>query len=175
MVKLKNTDDAIKWFTQSYRFLYAANTLMNSSEYKQTNALFTPTLHMAAHGIELLLKANLLYLGVDARKIRNSFGHDLRALWLYDLNCKLRNEAEEIAANVWMSAHASRNYVDSFDGDPKALLVEYLFALSDLHTSASNYALRYISDDSTLAPLPYLLVETFYESSDRQLRRLHTA
>ncbi|WP_313057332.1 hypothetical protein [Agrobacterium cavarae] len=163
-----------RWLVQAYRYLYAAHTLLHSKEYRSSPALFTPTLHLTAHGIELLLKANLLLGGMTIAQLKGDLGHDIRALWEHELSGRVRDEAESIAVAVWESAQSNEKYVGDFGVDPKLLLREYLFALSDLHTRTTQYALRYVAEDSMVAPRPFFLTETFFSLSDMHLRRFHS-
>lgn len=153
------------------RFLTGADVLRRSAEYQSSRILFTPVLHLAAHGIEVLLKANLVGAGLTLDEVRKKYGHDIAALWAHDLNRLLRDEAASEARKVWQTAQADGRWQDRFGDDPVNLLEEYLAAISVLHTAASEYALRYVAASEMTAPRPHLLIETFLPISDLCVRQ----
>lgn len=160
-----------KLLATAKRFLSGADVLRRSAEYQSSKVLFTPVLHLAAHGIEVLLKANLVGAGLSLDEVRKKHGHDIAALWSHDLNRLLRDEAASEARKVWQSAKADGRWQDRFEGDPAKLLEEYLAAINALHTAASEYALRYVAASEMTAPRPHLLIETFLLVSDLCVRQ----
>lgn len=161
-----------RWLVQAYRFLYAAHTLLNSKEYRTSPALFTPTLHLTAHGIELLLKSNLLGSGLSEADMKNQIRHDIQLLWDHELNSELRTEIEEAAVLVWDHARLNPRFEGEFISDPRKELTEYLLALSRLHARSSGDTVRYMSGPDAVAPRPHLLTEAFFAVADRKLRQL---
>ncbi len=152
--------------------MMAARTLRLSADYAAGRALFVPTLHVTAQGIEGLLKANLIDSGLTASEVK-AVGHDIWRLWQHPKNARLREQAIIEATAAYEKAKADKpavGYADSFDEDPQALLVEYLKALSVLHTREAEFALRYVSEAATEAPRPHLLAETFFEVADLCIR-----
>lgn len=163
--------DHWKLLATAKRFLTGADVLRRSAEYESSKVLFTPVLHLLAHGIEVLLKANLIGAGLTLDEVRKKYGHDIAALWAHDLNRVLRDEAASEARKVWQSAQAEGRWQDRFDDNPVKLLEEYLAALNTLHTAASEYALRYVAASEMTAPRPHLLIETFLPISDLCVRQ----
>lgn len=163
--------DHWKLLATAKRFLTGADVLRRSSEYQSSSVLFTPVLHLTAHGIEVLLKANLVGAGLTLDEVRKKHGHNIATLWAHDLNQLLRDEAASEARKVWQSAQAEGRWQDRFDDDPVKLLDEYLSAINALHTAASEYALRYVAASEMTAPRPHLLIETFLPISDLCVRQ----
>lgn len=95
-------------------------------------------------------------------------------MWEHPKNHRLRDQALTEATTAYERARAEKpelGYFDAFEENPQALLVEYLKALSVLHTKESDFALRYVSDAATEAPHPHLLAETFFEVADLCIRQ----
>lgn len=165
--------ETVKWFAMAKRYMMAARTLRLSPDYAAGRALFVPTLHVTAQGIEVLLKANLIGSGLTANEVK-AVGHDIWRLWQHPKNERLRDQALVEATAVYERAKADKpavGYADDFEEDPQALVVEYLKALSVLHTRESEFALRYVSGAATEAPRPHLLAETFFEVADLCIRQ----
>src|SRR5690606_2581507 len=93
--------DHWKLLATAKRFLHGADVLRRSEEYETSRVLFTPVLHLTAHGIEVLLKANLVGSGLTLDDMRKKFGHNIAALWAHDLNQLLRDEAISEVRKVW--------------------------------------------------------------------------
>ena len=163
--------DHCKLLVVANRFLLAANVLRHSSEYKNTKVLFKPTLHLTAHGIEVLLKANLVGSGFALEDIRKQYGHEICGLWDHDKNRLLRGEAFVEARKAWEQAQGGSSWQDTFNSDPEQLLEEYLRAISALHTRESEYALRYIAAPEIKGPRPHLLLDTFLPIADLCMRQ----
>jgi len=173
MHDLGENSETVKWFAMAKRYMMAARTLRLSADYAAGRALFVPTLHVTAQGIEVLLKANLIGSGLTANEVK-AIGHDIWRLWEQPKNARLRDQALIEARNAYERAKAEKTelgYLDAFEENPQALLVEYLKALSVLHTKESEFALRYVSDAATEAPRPHLLTETFFEVADLCIRQ----
>lgn len=163
--------DHWKLLATAKRFLSAADIIRRSEEYRTSRVLFTPVLHLTAHGIEVLLKANLVGAGLTLDDVRKKYGHDIAALWAHDLNQLLRAEAASEARRAWQQAQSDGGWQDRFDNDPVNLLEEYISSINVLHTSASEYALRYVAASEMTAPRPHLLIETFLPISDLCVRQ----
>jgi hypothetical protein len=117
--------DHWKLLAATKRFLTGADVLRRSAEYQSSRVLFTPILHLTAHGIEVLLKANLVGAGLPLDEVRKKYGHDIAALWAHGLNRLLRDEAASEARKVWQAAQADGRWQDRFDDDPVKLLEIY--------------------------------------------------
>lgn len=127
---------------------------------------------MTAHGIEVFLKALLRLHGRSITDLSfKPYGHDIWHMWnLADL-AALRQQA--IAATNYAQEAAfswGRLTGPSFQ-DPKSAFAEHLGHLSELHSNASNYALRYLPDGDRLAPPPHLMLYVFDQLSDGLLKR----
>lgn len=173
MHDLGENSETVKWLALAKRYMMAARTLRLSADYAAGLALFVPTLHVTAQGIEVLLKANLIGSGLTANEVK-AIGHDIWRLWEHPKNQRLRDQALIDARTVYGRAKGEKQelgYLDAFEDDPQALLVEHLKALSVLHTKESDFALRYVSDAATEAPRPHLLAETFFEVADLCIRQ----
>lgn len=165
--------DHWKLLATAKRFLSAADVLRQSEEYKSSRLLFTPVLHLLAHGIEVLLKGNLVGSGLTLDEVKRKYGHNIATLWSDGLNQLLRKEAISEARKAWEQAQTEDKWPDRFDGDPATLLNEYLATLNTLHTEKSDYALRYVSAAGMKGPKPHLLLETFLPISDLCVRQPH--
>lgn len=161
------------WLAESTRYLLAAEVLRRSEEYKRGRLLVTPTLHVAAHGIELFLKAALVRTGLSESDVRK-FGHDILALWNHDLNATTRTDIIAAADEEWEAAKQDPRWADDFAAFDKTPLEEYLRRLNELHTKDSDFALRYVTGRTpdTAGPKPHLLSATFYRVADRYLREM---
>jgi hypothetical protein len=160
----------VRWFIIAKRYMMAANTLLNSAEYASSLALHVPALHLTGHGIEVLLKANLISAGLTTAEVKK-ISHNLWDLWTHDRNITLRALSLIEARAKWEQAKAQRKFLDDFKEDPEELLLEYLKALSILHSAESGYALRYVSDSVEKGPRPFLLAQTFLEIADIGLKQ----
>lgn len=125
-----------------------------------------PTAHLICHGIELALKSNLLFAGVDGtrRLAGPEFGHDLLRLWKHPENASLQREILARAHECWIEAKESGRWPQqqNWDEDPRSLLERTLEELNDLHTRANDYALRYGSaNGQMILPKTYLVRDVF--------------
>jgi hypothetical protein len=152
----------------AHRYLTAAGLLRFSETWRDDAALIqTPTLHVLAHGAELLLKYRLLEGVSSQRNVAHQFGHDLHKLWEADHNDELRPFVLNWAVTSWNAAKESGRYDDDFGGDPREVLVKGLISLSQLHSREMNFALRYTCPPNTRAPRPAFLVETLGAAAEQ--------
>lgn len=163
--------DEGKIIARSKQFLFSAAILKRSPEYSERPKLMlAPILHVAAHGIELLLKFPHFKAGIPEAKIRSTYAHDLKKLWLDQQASAIRELAWECADLAWQEARASGHWEDQFTEDPKELIEQFLFRLSELHGKDTNFGLRYMLPAEATGPRPGLLVDTFLDVSDRILK-----
>jgi hypothetical protein len=149
---------------QAHRYLSAARLLRFSETWKtDSNLIQTPTLHLAAHGTELLLKFRLLEQGKSQAAVANEFGHDLAKLWA--ANAEVRQLILEYAETAWRMARGSGQYQDDFTGNPRCMLMGALNKLAGLHSRRTNYGLRYTLPPNTLAPRPAFLIDAFGDAA----------
>jgi|SRR6185437_11439983 hypothetical protein len=155
--------------TEAGQFLYGAHRylsaarLLRFSETWQTDPqlIHTPTLHLLAHGIELLLKYGLIVHGDSQAVVARRYGHDLALLWAAPANTELRDLVLSQSETVWRIAQGSGQYQDAFSGDPRQVLVDALSSLSALHSRETNFGLRYTLPPGTRAPRPAFLIDAF--------------
>ena len=133
--------------------------------------LVLPTLSLAAHGLEMMLKA-CLYLN-DKPPPRGSKGHDISIFW-HDVVC------EPLRGAVFVNAHlvaaefrANKVYPDvPEDDDILPIIEEYVISLGQLHSRIGGYALRYPSEPSRKFPRTPFLVNTLWRTADDLVKRL---
>lgn len=159
---------SVRWFVVAKQYMLAANNLLHSPEYSRI--LLRPVLHLTGHGIEVLLKANLIASGLRTSDVKK-LSHDLWALWSHDRNTNLRVQTLLEVRSVWERAKEQEKYADFFTENADELLIDYLGKLSVLHSKGSGHALRYVSDVEKKGPRPYLLAETFLEVADIGLKQ----
>lgn len=171
MTKDFSDTDHGKLLASAKGFLKAADVLRRSEEYKKSQILFAPTLHLTAHGIEVLLKANLVGAGLTLGEVKNKYGHSILKLWQHGSNQRLRDMAANEAKIAWQQAQVDGSWPDCFKGDPVILLNEYIAKLNELHTKDTDYALRYIPASGLQGPRPHLLIDTFLVVTDFCIRQ----
>lgn len=147
-----------EWLAASARYLRAARVLVDSPEFTKDLGLFLPTLQLTAHGIELLLKGNLIGAGMSPAEVEG-FHHRLRDLWQEPRNAMLRNEVSTIAQAVRLDAEKAGRW-DGGNKSGAALIEEYVRRLAPLHGRETRIALRYPSQGLKGPRAPFL-VETF--------------
>jgi hypothetical protein len=140
----------------AHRYLTAARLLRFSDTWERNTVLIhTPTLHLLAHGMELLLKFRLLEQGHSQATVARAFGHDLVKLWSAEANTDVREVVSQHAESAWRAARSSGQYQEEdFGGDPRYILTDALNVLSMLHSNQTNFALRYTCLPNTRAPRP---------------------
>jgi hypothetical protein len=154
---------------RAYGYLEAARII--TSEHQRSPATTAPILHLVGHGIELLLKENLMEKGSSLRKVK-AFNHDLHKLWNHEELIELRERAQEICEATWKKAKKSESFGDEFSIDPWNELQEYIVSLASLHGSSEGYPLRYIMKDGTSGPRPFLLLDTFGPLAIERLEKI---
>lgn len=155
----------------AHKYLSAAKELRYSKTWMERPQLLqTPTIHLLAHGVELLLKYPLLAAGASSDDVRKRFGHDLVRLWNDDGNEVLRSVVSERSIEAWDAAKASGKWpTDNFGKHPQEEVKHALDQLDFLHGRASGFALRYVVMPNTRAPRPAFLIDVFGEVADRSL------
>ncbi|MBY3043701.1 hypothetical protein [Rhizobium leguminosarum] len=153
----------------AHKYLSAAKELRFSETWKSRPTLLqAPTIHLLAHGIELLLKYHLLADGKSPDDVRRSFGHDLVKLWNDEANRLLRPFILDQAVDAWDEAKFSGKWPgNDFSDDPRSSLLGALDHIGYLHGSDSGYALRYIVTPNTWAPRPAFLIDVFGYAAER--------
>ena len=137
-----------------------SHIVRNSYEYgDRPSALFAGHLHILAQSYEVLFKAILALDGVSESHLKNVYKHSLQMLWdaiterqHSSLFASCSDEEFESAReeNLLSDEESLRRGFDVFK--------EHIAALSKLHGSESNFALRYHANDGEEGPnLPLLL------------------
>lgn len=170
--KNENTNE-FQFLLRASGYLEAAKLCVDHGDGRES--LKTPILHLIAHALEVLMKHLHLVAGKSLQDVRLEFNHNLEKLWDHEINAPLQMQAEKYSRDAWEKAKTSGKYSpDSFSGDSYEMLVEYIRALSSLHSSKSGYALRYVVPKNQKVPIPLLLVGTFIPTTHEFLRRLRT-
>lgn len=158
--------EAGQFIAGSLRYLRAAGILRHSNDWGVE--LQSPTLHLVAHGIELLCKFPLISLGNTQDSIRRIYGHDLSTLWRLPENSTLRAATYREGGLAWTSAQKSGVWpLDNFEDDSDQVIDRAVDRLSHLHGRGSNYALRYTLEEDTFAPRPAFLIDAFGRVAER--------
>ena len=156
----------------AHRYLSAARELRYSNTwFERPSFLQAPTIHLLAHGVELLLKYPLLAAGSSPEEVRKEFGHDLIKLWNADVNKFVRPLILDRAAEAWEEAKSSSKWPwDNWGKLPREELKSALDRLDFLHGRDSGFALRYIVTPNTYAPRPAFLIDVFGDIAERGLK-----
>lgn len=152
-------------------FLEGAKTLDAARRDAGKKILFQPTLALAGHGLELLLKASS-YLNGRPPPTKGQKGHDILTLWDADVCEPVRGHVFTNAHIVAATDRESGEYPDVPEDDevPK-LIEEYVLELGRLHGGTAGYPLRYPSDPSQKAPRTPFLVKSLWATADDFVKR----
>jgi hypothetical protein len=161
--------EAYKLAAVAKQYMEAALLLVEAPPEKH-HLLLRPTLALAGHGTEVLLKACISLNGAAYTK-RGPAGHDVGMLWE-------REECEAIRGHTFMNArHAAeharhrRNSLDVPRKDEVDVLIkEYIGELGRLH-GEGGYVLRYTAPDAATAPRAPFLVNTLWRTADDFIKR----
>jgi hypothetical protein len=171
---------AFDYLTRAQGFIYAASDVIDA---RQNRSLFrAPILHLLAHGAELLLKGVHIWHGAKPDMLRQKFGHDIWACWdaLPEAASSFCHVVEREARDTWARADnmgmipEDCEFTDGWDH-----FTAILSELSDLHTSKTDFALRYPAPDQkgmvplhlrdTLGPTASWAVQEVKRMSNRGL------
>lgn len=163
------SSDAGQFASAAKQFLDGALTL-SDAQGQQFQTLLRPTLALAGHGLELLLKACICLNG-EKPETSGKKGHDIPSMWSSATCEPVRDHVFENAKFVVNEARSSSH----FRGEPKdaevlPLIKEYVLALAKLH-AANPYPLRYPTDPETKAPKSPFLVKSLWRTADDFVRR----
>lgn len=163
------TSDAGRFAKTAKQFLEGALTL-DAAQRDKGRILFRPTLSLAGHGLELMLKA-CVYLNGEQPTIKGRKGHDVLNLWNADICEPVRRHVFSNAIRVAEEDRTSGIYADVPRQDAiQPLILEYVVALAKLHGDPS-YPLRYPASEKQYAPLTPLLVKSLWRASDDLVKR----
>ena len=133
-------------------FAIAAERVIEFPPARQ-RSLHAPTLHLIAHGYELLFKAILLKDGVDDKRLKK-IGHNLSRIWARCELEELRTVAQRCAIDCCEEARRSGKYGGGFPDKPGEEFHHQIELLSELHSKESEFTLRYPNEIPTLIALP---------------------
>jgi hypothetical protein len=151
------------------QFLEAALTL-DAAQREKGRIVFLPTLALAGHGLELMLKA-CSFLNGHPAPTKGRAGHDIESLWRTEVCEPVRGHVSRSAIQVTAEARASGDYLGVPDnGDVLPLIEEYVIKLSKLH-GVRGHPLRYPSDSNQIAPKTPFLVKSLWAAADELVRR----
>jgi hypothetical protein len=163
--------DAGRFISRAKCFLEAADVLDDKMADGRSGMLFTPTLHMIGHGVELLLKGCLLHNGVTKIQVIG-YGHRINEMWSTDEVKTLRLAARNNALISHKYAVTCGRFPDAERiTDPIAIFEEYLGALGQLHAEPRQYPIRYPTEDERVGPRTPLLVGTLWRTADDYVKR----
>ncbi|MDE4176247.1 hypothetical protein PXK01_18995 [Phaeobacter sp. PT47_59] len=144
--------------------------VLDAAQREKGKILFLPTLALAGHGLELMLKACILWNnGTVETKGRN--GHKIVTMWNKSECTPVRCQMRSIAIRVADLDRQSGLYSDV----PKTeeipdLIDDHVTALGGLH-GQKDYPLRYPSNPNQKGPCTPLLVRTLWETADTFVKR----
>lgn len=152
------------------QFLEGALTL-DAAGTRKRPILFRPTLALAGHGLEMMLKACWL-LNDRMPPKQGRKGHDIVGLWKAEESKLMRSRLFENAGDVAARDRASGDYLDVPDrNEVRQIIEEYVIELGNLHSGVNGYALRYPSDPSQKAPRTPFLVKSLWRVADDLVKR----
>lgn len=162
--------DAGQFASAAKQFLEGARVL-DEAPLSPIRLLFRPTLHLAGHGLELMLKA-CVYLNDSKPSTSGSQGHNIDHLWSLPI-------CEPVRGHVRINAHLAVQEDRSnprYRGIPAIadvdqLIDEHVKALCDLHGPGSGYPLRYPADPDAKGPNTPLLVKSLWRTADDLVKR----
>ncbi|MCB1336076.1 MAG: hypothetical protein KDK10_00965 [Maritimibacter sp.] len=158
-------DPAYQLVSRAGGYLRAAQIIVDSGN--SNPEIVAPTMQLVAHGIEVLMKHVLIVAGYTVEMARKEYGHSLKRLWNAEEMADFRDISFEVAVDAWAVAATSGKYRDKFSENPRDLIRSSLEDLDRLHTSESNYSLRYVSAPDETAPAPMFLLDTFRPVEER--------
>jgi hypothetical protein len=151
-------------------YLEAALTL-SLAQREKGPILFRPTLSLAGHGLELMLKACCLLNNYSPAR-KGGKGHDVISLWRAEVCEPVRGHVILNASRVAEEDRASGKYQDvPTPEEVSPLITEYVEALGKLHGAVGEYPLRYPSRADLTAPRSPFLVRSLRETADDLIKR----
>jgi hypothetical protein len=163
------SSEAGQFVSAAKQFLDGALTL-SEAQGQQFRTLLRPTLALAGHGLELLLKACICLNG-EKPKTSGKMGHDIPSMWSSAICDPVRDHVFANAKFVANEARSSPHFLGvPEDIEVLPLIEEYVLALGNLH-AANPYPLRYPTDPETKAPKSPLLVKSLWRTADDFVRR----
>ncbi|WP_160003895.1 hypothetical protein [Rhizobium sp. 18055] len=161
--------DAWKYIARAKSFLEGAYVVELHSA--SCGILITPALHLAGHGLELLLKGCLLQNGYSTIQLL-SFGHRINDMWPLAAAEQLRLAARINAAITHQDAISAGDYpAVEVVINPQELFETHLTDLGALHAETMHFPIRYPAEDERIAPRASLLIGSLWRTADDYVKR----
>ena len=161
--------DAGQRASMAKQYLEGALTL-DAAQRVKGQILFLPTLALAGHGLELMLKACHFLNGKSPAEVKK-YGHIIAKMCALDICEPIRGH---VFANAsWVAAEECANgaYPDSIkEAEVLPLIKEYVIALGKLH-GEGDFPLRYPVDPNLEAPRTPFLVKSLWGAADDLVKR----
>ena len=152
------------------QFLEAARVL-DKAPLEQIRLLFRPTLHLAGHGLELMLKACSFLNDVEPNT-KGPQGHNIAYLWSQSVCEPVKKHVRYNAHLAVAEARTSPRYlgVPAME-EVDQLINEYIEVLCELHGPGKGYPLRYPAAPDAHARRTPLLVQSLWRTADDLVKR----
>ncbi|SFA53504.1 hypothetical protein SAMN04487972_11112 [Paracoccus halophilus] len=152
-------------------FLLGAKAL-NAASLEGTPFLQRPTLALAGHGLEMMLKA-CCYVNGRKPPSNGKKGHDIAALWQDDICLAVRLHVYIHAGYAVEEARLSGMFPDvPEDDEAQTLIEEYVKELCRLHGGTAGYPLRYPHECDEKAPPKHFVVDALCGAADDMAKSL---
>lgn len=147
------------------QFLEGALTL-DAAQTEKGRILFVPTLTLAGHGLELMLKACML-LNKEEPPRNGRDGHNVSAFWKRDVCEPVRGKIYAHANIAVLEYKESLLYcgIPCENEDVIAIIEDYVASLGDLH-GERHFPLRYPSTTDKKGPITPLLIKALWSTAD---------
>ncbi len=163
------SSEAGRFASIAKQFLEAA-LVLDAAQRDKGRILFRPTLALAGHGLELMLKA-CFHLNEIEPPNKGNDGHDILKLWKDDICEPLRGSVFMNAALVVERHRGEGFYRDLPEGDQiSPTIEEYVTELCKLH-GRKRYPLRYPADAGQKGPRTPFLVKSLWGAADDLVKR----
>lgn len=162
-----NGSIAEQWATRATSYLLAATDLFDLIPKRGRN-FYAPTLHLGAQGIEMLLKAALIYNGLSVEKAE-AYGHRIKPMWQEPRCEPMRGKFYVNAVLLAQEYQGGPKRLRSGD-DPCQMVDRHLRYIAILHGKRRQYPLRYPTEYAYKVPLSPLLIECAYRTADDFLK-----
>lgn len=152
------------------QFLEGALTL-DAAQQEKGRILFVPTLALAGHGLELMLKA-CMFLNKEEPPRSGPNGHKVSDFWKREV-CEPVRGTVYAHANIAVLEHRESPLyrgVPDENEDVTAIIEDYVASLGNLHGEKS-FPLRYPSAPDKKGPRTPLLVKALWGAADDFVKR----
>lgn len=147
--------DHLAWLRAARGYLYAANAVVEDKDFD--HEMVAPALYLVAHGLELLLKANLIGGGVEIGNVKK-YNHRLDDLWKHELNARIVQNIMESSRYTYDLAMEYGKIKENMRFDPYIFIGEKISQLSEIH-KGRDLPLRYPMRGAVWVPNSRFLIE----------------